>query len=259
MDREPSPTAADFDRADAATGASKPSKQIYNVLDVHKTDERKKAEASTTGAPNNVVMGKLGRLIDVSKPLKVKTHERFSILVARGERQTDAYIRTISAKCDRASASCRASTIAKRPEVAARILYLTKKQELLKPQNPAQEPANIDLNRNNLLDKLREMIVNAANPSAAISAIESYAKLASIGPEERDTGQLTPDQAARYAAAAADNLQARLRDSGAIVVEIITGTARVRQECATLEEAHKLLDTTTCSVSEPQPIMSTSV
>ena len=243
MDAEPIPTASEFERAERSiSGFNEPTKP-----------DLKKASPSTTGAPSNVVMGQLGKLIDVSKPLPVKTHERFSMLVASGVRQTDAYIRTISASCSRVSASRRASGVAKRPEVAARIIYLTKKQELLKPQNPAQEPANIDLNRNNLLDKLREIILNAANPSAAISAIETYAKLASIGPEERDTGQLTPDQAARYAAAAADNLQARLRDSGAIVLEIVTGTARVRQECATLDEARELLEATIYSSAERTP------
>lgn len=188
---------------------------------------------------------------DGTKPLKNRKHERFARLIAQGQRSTDAYIKAVSATCARSSAQASASMLLKRAHIAARVDFLSTKIEPQTPQERAKTLENIDLTRNNLLDKLREIIVNAANPSAAISAIESYAKLASIGPEERDTGQLTPDQAARYAAAAADNLQARLRDSGAIVVEIITGTARIRQECATLDEAHKLLDTTTCSVADP--------
>lgn len=231
---EPTPSADDFKRAERSTGG-------FNEPISH---DLKKASPSTRPLPENHVVDHLGHVIDYSKPLRNRKHERFCILLAKGFSQADAYWKSVSATASKATACSRGSTLAKLPEVAERSLFLTKKVEFSDPVERAKEAENIDLSRDNLLDKLREIITSAANPSAAITAIQAYAELASIGPEERDTGQLTPDQAARYAAAAADNLQARLRDSGAIVVEIITGTARVRQECATLEEAHKLLDDT---------------
>jgi len=140
----------------------------------------------------------------------------------------------------------------RRADVQARIKYLTPKAEFKTPAERAETLASVDLTRNNLLDKLREIIERSTQPTAIISAIERYATLASIGPEERDTGQLTPEQAQRYARAALDNLQARLRTTGGVVLEIITGTAAIRRECTT-SEARELLDATICSGAERTP------
>lgn len=83
--------------------------------------------------------------------------------------------------------------------------------------------------RDDLLQKF-ESLAASGNDMAAIAALKAWAELAGIGPEARDDGALTPDQAQAYASRLAKATQSRLAASGAVIVQIVSASGADRFE-----------------------------